>query len=472
MNKFDVVVAGAGIGGLTCATLLAKKGVRVAIFERSKKAGGYCSSFSVDGYTFDTCIDTIGSLKRGEALRSILEELNTLNEINLIELDPIRRNLFPNLLVDIPASFEGYQEVLKAEFPKEAEGISKVFMIMSDIYKWSNESIVSELAGFDLQFWVERTFEDLLGNYITDIHLKGVLSSYSNFLGLPAGEVSAIAASNILMHYIKGGAFRVRGGIQNLINSLSKEFQSYGGKIYLEDGINKIKINNDKTVSLRAEKSGEIETEKFISAMDLKTLLGALSENTNLNFEKIKRIKTIGVSSSFVIVYLGLDCDLRNNNLVSSMGYFSSYNLETMLNRDENLSFGISFPSLEDETLSPVGHSNVVIHCPFCYNGKSGRHDKEVIAEKLITKLEALIPGLREHIVYSSVADADTLHRYTGNWQGAAYGWKQGTELYRNLALFRNIAENFHIVGHWAGYGGGIAPSMLSGARVAAMIIR
>lgn len=472
MNKFDVVVAGAGIGGLTCATLLAKQGVRVAIFEKSNKVGGYCGSFSTEGYTFDSCIDSVGGLRVGEVLRNALGELNVLSKIDLIELNPLRRNLFPSLEVDIPSNLEQYQDVLEKKFPNETEGISRALMVMSDIYKWSNDSIVSGSVGFDLQFWVGRTFKDLLENYITDIQLKAVLSSYCNFLGLPAGEVSAIAAANILMHYLKGGGFRIRGGIQKLIDSLSEEFEDYGGKIYLEDGINKIKINKTKTIVLETEKTGEIRADKFVSAMDLKTLLNSVADSTTLNEEEAKRIKSLNVSDSFIIIYLGLNCNLSKYNLVSSMGYFSSFELGSMLNRDENVSFGVSFPSLIDETLSPAGHSNVVIHYPFCYNKNIRKPDKEKIADKLIIQLETLIPNFREHIVYRSVADPDSLYRYTGNCQGAAYGWKQDTRLFLNLGFFRSIAENFYIVGHWAGYGGGIMPSVLSAVRVAKTIGR
>jgi len=272
------------------------------------------------------------------------------------------------------------------------------------------------------------------------------------------------------MHYIQGGAFRVRGGIQKIVDSLRKEFESYGGKIYLEECVSKVNINKMMVTSIETDRSGKIEADKLVSAMDLKTLLNSITKGSILNDEKIESIKRLNISDSFIIVYLGLDCDLNKYNLVSSMGYFSSFDSEAMLNRDEKISFGLSFPSLVDKTLSPSGHSSVVIHRPFCYNKNSSFPDKNVIADKLITQLEMLIPDIRKHIVYRSVSDASSLYRYTGNCNGAAYGWKQDTELFKNLALFRNIANNFYVVGHWSGYGGGIMPSMLSAAKVSKII--
>src|SRR5688572_28450020 len=50
---YDVVVIGAGIGGLLCANLIARGGLRVLLIEQHYVVGGYCSMFQRKGYTFD-----------------------------------------------------------------------------------------------------------------------------------------------------------------------------------------------------------------------------------------------------------------------------------------------------------------------------------------------------------------------------------------------------------------------------------
>ncbi len=470
MDKFDVVIVGAGIGGLVCGALLAKKGIHVAIFEKEERPGGYCSSFSENGYIFDACIDSIGCLDRDGILRKVLGELKVLDEIELIELNPIRRNLFPDLTIDIPSNPEQYQNDLKNLFPKQKNGIREVFKVMNDIYEWSNDSVLSDRAGFDLQFWVNRTFKSLLEDHIDDVRLQAILSSYCNFLGLPASEVSAITAANILIHYLKGGAFRVKGGVQVLINALIKEIQVNRGKIYLGQGITKIICDNKRASGIKTENGEKIKANHIVSNMDIKTVVNSMIDSVSLDKDKIKRINDLKTSGSFIIVYLGLDYDLSNNDLISSIGYFSSFELNAMLNKDERLSFGISIPSLIDKSLVPNGCSSIVIHWPFCYNNHNIKPNKDLIARKLINRLRQLIPDIQEHIVYQSVADSDVLYRYTGNSQGAAYGWAQDVDLFSNLSFLRGIMDNFHIVGHWAGYGGGIMPSVLSAVKVARMI--
>ena len=49
----DVIVVGAGPGGLACSMLLAKAGVKVTILEKSDDVGGRTRVFEKDGYKFD-----------------------------------------------------------------------------------------------------------------------------------------------------------------------------------------------------------------------------------------------------------------------------------------------------------------------------------------------------------------------------------------------------------------------------------
>ena len=49
----DVIVIGAGIGGLTAAALLQERGFSTITFEKNSYPGGSCASFRHEGYTFD-----------------------------------------------------------------------------------------------------------------------------------------------------------------------------------------------------------------------------------------------------------------------------------------------------------------------------------------------------------------------------------------------------------------------------------
>ena len=54
MKTKNIVIIGAGIGGLTAATHLAKAGLNVTVIEKNDQPGGRCDRISKDGHHFDT----------------------------------------------------------------------------------------------------------------------------------------------------------------------------------------------------------------------------------------------------------------------------------------------------------------------------------------------------------------------------------------------------------------------------------
>lgn len=472
MDKYDAVIIGGGVGGLTCGVLLAKKGARVAVLEKEGHPGGYCSSFSVDGYQFDACVDSVGGLRKGEPLRYVIEEkLGIWDKLDFIELDTIRRNIFPGMTIDIPADVTQYKDTLKKIFSTERQGIDQSFSMMDKIYTESIKTMCGEddlSLSYDI---MEISFYDLLSSFISDERLKFAMSTYCPFLGLPAREASAIALSNILMHYVKGGSFRIRGGFQKLSDALVDEFRDHGGDFLINEEVTRILCDGAKATGIVTKSNRVVKAEYIISNIDIKTAL-RLMDSYSVDEKRVNKIGSMKVSSSFVIVYVGVKDNLNSYGLPPNMGCFNSCDLDEMLNKGSNASFGMSFPSLMDSSVAPKGCGTVVIHWPLCYSENPTDISKDAICKKLINELNKIVPGIVDRITYQSVADPSTLHRYTGNTLGAAYGWEQGAGFLKNLPYLRSIAGNFYVVGHWAGYGGGLMPSMLSACKVVNQIMK
>jgi len=472
MDKYDAVIIGGGIGGLTCALLLAKKGAHVAVFEKEKRPGGYCTSFSTDGYLFDACIASIGGLRKNEPLRRIVEDdLGVWGKVEFDELNPVQRNLFPDFSIDIPADVNQYKDALSKIFPAEQEGIKKTLSLMEEIHVSSLRAMCNTSDSEVLADYLDKSLYDLLSSYISDEKLKAVLSSYCTFLGVSSHDASAVATSNIMMHYVKGGAFRVRGGIQKLSDVLVSEIRNCGSEFFLEEEVVRILCNGVQATGVVTKNGKKVVATHIISNIDVKTAF-SLMESRILDEGKTKKINELETSGSLVLAYLGVEDDLSSFGLASVMGYFSSYDFDGMLNMNNHMSFGVTFPSLFDKSLVPKGCGNVVIHCPFCYTGNSKVVNKDEVGKALVDELGKIMPGITDRVVYQSIAGPDTLQRYSGNSFGAAYGWKQDANFLKNLPFLRNLVDNFHLVGHWAGYGGGVMPSIFSAYKVAKDITR
>ena len=62
MEEFDVVVVGAGNGGLTASTTLAQKGLKVLLLERHNIPGGCATSFCRGRFEFEVALHQLSGV--------------------------------------------------------------------------------------------------------------------------------------------------------------------------------------------------------------------------------------------------------------------------------------------------------------------------------------------------------------------------------------------------------------------------
>ena len=73
--KYDSIIIGSGVGGLTTGNFLAKHGQKVLILEKHFKVGGYVTTYERKRYPMDV-VHVIGGLKKGAPLDRIFKYLN------------------------------------------------------------------------------------------------------------------------------------------------------------------------------------------------------------------------------------------------------------------------------------------------------------------------------------------------------------------------------------------------------------
>ena len=74
-DKYDVIIVGAGIGGLVCGCYLARSGVKSLIIEQNSQVGGYCTSFKRKKFIFDACVHSFGSGRKNGQVGMLIDDL-------------------------------------------------------------------------------------------------------------------------------------------------------------------------------------------------------------------------------------------------------------------------------------------------------------------------------------------------------------------------------------------------------------
>jgi phytoene dehydrogenase-like protein len=109
-RRFDVIVVGAGMGGLTAAALLTRQGKRVLVVDQHAVAGGNATIFKRSGYEFDVGLHYIGGCHPDGPIPRILRAAG-VDDVEFEELDPdgFDTLVFPDFEFRIPKGIDRYR---------------------------------------------------------------------------------------------------------------------------------------------------------------------------------------------------------------------------------------------------------------------------------------------------------------------------------------------------------------------------
>ncbi|RJQ51656.1 MAG: NAD(P)/FAD-dependent oxidoreductase [Nitrospiraceae bacterium] len=475
MNDFDAIIIGSGIGGLVSAGILTSGGLKTLVIEKHIAPGGYISSFKRKGFVFDSAVDCISGVAPGGLIHRALELLGVNSDINFIKVDPIRVSIFPDIEIRVDADVNAYMDRLASLFPSEAKGVKKFFQKISSAYEDLQFLIgISVSDGFnpgvttpDIFRLMDRSYEELLNDYFTDKRLKAVLSDRCPFIGLPPSQVSAVAMVSLMMSYFKLGAYRPEGCFQKLADVFVEGIRKNGGMVFFGSGVKKIILDEGgRCRGVICDNNEEYSARHVISNADFNQTFSSLLGGEYLSVAE-DMIRSPGISTSFFILYAGIKGDISGQ---SSIGYFPSYEMEDFFMPDmsfrEDTTIGVTIASLEDKSRAPEGCSTAVFH--EMTEASSAVLDKAACTEKTLKKAEKIFPGFKDKIEVLDAATPQTLQRYTGNFNGSAFGWRQ---IPGRRGTKKHGIGNMRIAGHWGDMGSGVLAAAYSGARAAVEIL-
>lgn len=465
-EKYDVVIIGAGIGGLVCGCYLAKAGLKVLIVEQQDKPGGYCTSFEREGYRFDVGVHYLGGIKKG-VLGSILEELKVKDKIRFNQFDPTDKIIMPDKVTYLRKDYSLTIEEFKKVFFNESKNITSFFEY---IRKTDFLSVYKKFG--------KASFKDFLDHFFEDEKLKATLGILLNNIGLSPAVASAVASIILFKEFILDPGYYPLGGMGVLASTLADQFKFFGGEILLKRKVQKIFVEQNSYKRVLLDAGLKIDSSYLVSNADAyETFQKLISNHT----EESKVLKKLTPSFSIFILYLGLKKRERNSS--HNIWLSNTYNLDEYYARlsqnikRKNLSFFmISFPSEHDETIDHKNKSVVQIYFITPYFTKDfWLKNKVDFIKKVIQEVKAVVPDT-ETTKLTFAATPFTLNRYTNNKEGAAFGWASTVDQIHPAIFPQKTSINrLFLTGHWCTVGsgqGGIPRVAFSGKTASELILK
>ncbi|MBI3287425.1 MAG: NAD(P)/FAD-dependent oxidoreductase [Chloroflexi bacterium] len=508
-DRYDVVVIGAGIGGLTCGALLAKAGYRVLVVDQRPVPGGVCHSHQREGFTFDVGSHLLSACGPGWYVHRILSELGVEREVEFIPVDPIAKVSFPDDAVLIRPDYNDFIQRLAQRFPAEEKRLAMLFREMQQMFLeidslphtfslWEFLKVPIKTPIFVK--YPNKTYQQMLDEFLREERLKAMVACLWPYFGLPPAQISAVFWTVVMMAYFLGGGYYPRGGIGRLAEALRKGLERHGGEFLPAHKAQRIAVRGGRVAGVeladvsalwlpdgRLAPDGErlaaggvhaeVACDTVVSNADARQTFFQLVGQQHLSSSYLRRLQRMEPSLSLVKVSLGVDLEVRELSAAyHDMVFYDSYDMEAIYQRMHRglpeAPCDITIPSVTDPSLAPPGKHCIYLWNYARYDGASdwpaaGRD----LAQKMIRWAERILPGLSQRIVVQDLSTPRTWQRYLLTTEGAPYGWAfSPQQMGFNRLQPRTPIQGLYLAGHWTTPGAGIAGVALSGKRTAEIV--
>lgn len=479
----EIIIIGAGLGGLAAACRLAKAGFSVTVLEKNEKVGGKVNFVESGGYKFDTGASLL-------TMRHVLEDLFEFcgkrieDYLEIVPLEPICRYFWSDgARFDASPNIEKTEREIEKLEPADVESFRKYLADSKQKYEIAERTFLAKSLNDLPKLLTLENLSDLLkistlktlakhnANYFESAKLRQLFNRFATYNGSSPYETPATFA---LIPFVEFGlgAWYVRGGMYEIPRALEKLAIELGVKIYAEAEVEKIVVENKKAVGVCV--NGEITGADFIVS-------NADAIETYRNLLPVKKYQNREPSSSGFVLLLGTRKKfppLAHHNIFFSDDYLAEF--DAIFKRKipaPDPTVYVCAVSRTDETQSPAGHENlfVLVNAPYTSDKTDWQKESKSYRDLIIKRLESFgLEDLESSIDFEQIiTPADFETKYRAN-RGSLYGISSNgifSAFWRVPNKAKDI-ENLFFVGGATHPGGGIPLVLLSGKLTAEMIGR
>jgi phytoene desaturase len=474
-RRYDVVVVGAGVGGLVCANLLAREGLAVLLVEQHYMLGGYCSTFRRKGFTFDAATHFYPLLGNPQTLTGrLLAELGL--RTRWVKMDPVDTFHLPDgSRFEVPADFETYRRRLDAAFPHEARALERLFEEVRRAYLLGLLRFFRGRRSAAFEAYRDLTLRQALDAHVRDPRLKLVLTADCAHWGSPPCRTSFVFDAMLRLSYFLGNYYPA-GGSQAFADELARLFEERGGEILTSTRAERFVVRDGRVAAVELETARgalrgrrTIACDAAVSNADLLQTFERLVALADVGPAAVEEARRLRPTYPCFMTYVGLR-DVPAERLAEAQGYYWDAWDPDEVGRG-GLRFKVFAPTLYEPALAPPGGQIVILQkvldLDYASVGDWPAH-KAAVEGRLMAHLDEALPGVRDHVVVQLSATAATAQRFTSNHQGAMLGWEMSPgQLGDGRMGVETPVGGLYLAGHWTRPGGGITPVIVSALHAA-----
>ncbi len=522
-QRWDVIVIGAGLAGLTAGAYLTAGGKRTLVLEYGDVVGGSTHVFRRrNKWEFDVGVHHLGNLGPDGHLPTILRGLGLDDRIEFLPMDPDGFEIYhlPDLEFAAPRGLDRYEDRLIASFPAEERGIRRFMKVMRRIGgpldRGRTPASVRGLVDYALRArlhgrWTLLPLQKLFDACGLSQRLQLLLCMPNVSYETPPSRAPIAMHAAFLWDFVELGPGYPKGGGQIFSAHLTDVVRTHGGEVRTKAQVSRILVEGARVTGVELADGEVLTAPVVVSSADLKRTFLDMVGREHVKARTAKKIEGGRMALPWFNAYIGLDVDLRgqvpNADHFSFPTWDSFEDLFTMMEGPTRRSdawltdLGRRLPAYihsstvkdpDNRHYAPAGHTSLEVMVPISANyelwgvergpfdgGEYRRNEqyvelKEHLTDVMIARAEEALPGLvKDHVAWREAGTPLTQERYTAPTAGTAYGLEIAVGQFAQFGRYgvRTEIDGLFLAGSSCTWGPGVEGVMHSGIYAASAIL-
>ncbi|MCR5795718.1 MAG: NAD(P)/FAD-dependent oxidoreductase [Solobacterium sp.] len=475
-DKYDVIVIGGALAGMSCAMKLASEGKDVLILERHNLPGGMATSFVRNGMEMEATLHEMMSLGPEEAplyIREYLDEMKVA--IEWLRVPEAYELYSPEDGIDITLHAGRRDDgtwicadEIEEQYPGTKDEVNRLMELCKNIYEsvlYLNDHTLSKAmmllkheplvktAGYSAKEVIEKSF-DLPADVVK------ILSAYWIYVGQPMSTLPFTIYSFLMADYMLGGSYVARGFSHEMACAMAEKCDELGVQTEYGQNVEKILVRNGRVYGVRTSRGDEIHADYIASAPYPNTVYGKMIEpQSEVPVQARKHANAMPMSVTNFSVVLLLDKKPQDLNINTYSVFSSEIPFDTDAFWKEGRSLGnwsyltticlnYANPDCVPEGMTSLSITTLPLPDSFMDVKAEEYFDvKRRVAKQMIDTVSKRIGvDLLEHIVEIEIETPVTMSHYTSDYRGGIYGYQHSMDN-SVVARLEDFQNEFYIKG-------------------------
>lgn len=494
-KPYDVVVIGAGNGGLTAAIRVLQAGYSCLVLEKHNLPGGFATSFKRGRFEFEASLHELndfGAPDQPGDIRTLFRELGVEDKIDWLRIPEAYHLITTDKQYDceMPFGIDAFIDKMEQYVPGSRNSMTAFFELCNEVR--DAQAYSNSVNGNTDSAYMKEKFPNFIkaGSYSVNEVLaalkmpqraRDILNAYWCYLGVDCDRMSFLHYGSMVIRYITRDAWMPKMRSHEISLAMDTRIRELGGDIWYHSPAQKILTNEAKAITgVQLSDGTVIPTHHVIANCSPHLVFGQMMDENAVSEQIVRATNARTFAGRGFSLFLGLNKSAQELG-IKSHNYFIYDTADTVKQYEmmkkvstnhvqATVCLNNAYPACSPEGTCMMYFTTLIMSDDWGNVSQTEYFKaKDKVADDMIRVFERETGcHIRDAIEEIAVASPTTYARYCGHPQGGIYGYEAADwdSLMPRIMMMREDAKLFpglRFAGGYAMRASGYSSAYVSG---------